>query len=574
MDRAVAALQRAEARYDDGEYEAASTRADSLYASWQDRSSLGALAERALLLAGRAYEAQGLPGRAADRYETLIDRARDGTFRDQAVDRFVSVLADTGREPEAVQTVLENPGALRDDALEPYRRWVSTLPLARLEGFARNFEPESIEASIVHTQLAQLLVAEGRIDEGRSAARAVLDGGPAPVEREIADLLASVEGDLRATTAKIGAILPLTGELSGVGELLREGIELAVESYRDARPDGYDIELVLLDDASNPETTAELVRELEREGVVAIVGPLRAESFASAARARRNPRLPIISPTAPEVFRPMPGAFSLYDLRTRELDVAVDLARWTVEELGLRRVAILEPTGGGTAAAVARFSDAIAGAGGEIVARASYDPSETTYQEPIESLALSSPDVVFAPAPSPQVVLSLAPQLFYYGLHDSVILGSETWADPVVLRRLEPFAADFRVVGLWLDRISGGTRWERFVSDYERTYRKSLRDNVLPGLAYDAAALVIAALERASVPLPAALDAFLAAGPQIDGVTGALRPDPETSTVRRTTHVRMLQGGALMDVDRDALLDWLAEARAAPPPFEREPFER
>lgn len=574
VDRAVAALQRAETRFDEGAYETASDQADSLYASWQDRASLGALADRALWLGGRSLEAQGLPGPAADRYELLLDRSSSGSLHDQALDRFVRVLADTGREPEAVGTVLENPNILGLDGFDAYRQWVSALSIERLRGFSASFGPETAEASVVHTQLAQLLMADGRVEEGREAARGVLSGRAADEEREIAELLSSVDANLSQTSAKIGAILPLTGELAGIGELLREGMELAIDGYRRARPDGYDIELVILDDRSNPETTAELVAELEREGVVAILGPLRSESFAAAARARRNPRLPIISPTATEIQSPASATYSLYDLRTRELDVAVDLARWTVGELGLRRVAILEPLGGATATAVSQFSRAVAGAGGEIVARTTYDPSLTTYREPIETLARAQPDVVFAPAPAAQVVLSLAPQLFYYGLHGAVILGSEAWADPVVLRRLESFAADYRVVGLWLDRVTPGTRWQRFVADYERSYRKSLRDNVLPGLAYDAAALTIAALEGGRVPIPAAIDAFLASGPVVEGVTGSLRPDPETSTVRRTTHVRMLLDGALEEVDRSALLNWLAEAREAPPPFEREPLER
>jgi len=570
VDRAVAALQRAETQFEGGAFEAAASQADSLFASWQDRASMGALAERALWLSGRSLEAQGLPGQAADRYEQLVRRARDGSLHDRALDRFVRVLADTGREPEAVETVLENPNLLGLDGFLSFRQWVSALSIERLRGFAANFGPETAEASVVHTQLAQLLMAEGRVEEGRRAAQGVLAGRPAREEREIADLLASVDGQLNQTSAKIGAILPLTGELAGIGELLREGMELAIDGYRRARPDGYDLELVILDDRSDPETTADLVGRLEREGVVAILGPLRSESFAAAARARRNPRLPIISPTATEVQNPASGTYTLYDLRTREIDVAVDLARWTIGDLGLRRVAILEPLGSGSATTVAQFASAITDAGGEIVARATYDPSETTYREPIESIARARPDVVFAPAPTAPVVLSLAPQLFYYGLNTSVILGSDVWADPVVLRRLEPFAADYRVVGLWLDRVSAGTRWDRFVTDYERTYRKSLRDNVLPGLAFDAAALTIAALEGARVPIPAALDAFLAAGPEIEGVTGSLRPDPETSTVRRTTHVRMLLGGALMEVDRSELLNRIAEAQRAPPPFERE----
>jgi len=97
---------------------------------------------------------------------------------------------------------------------------------------------------------------------------------------------------------------------------------------------------------------------------------------------------------------------------------------------------------------------------------------------------------------------------------------------------------------------------------------------MLPALSYDATALVIAALEGARLPIPAALAAYLADGAELEGVTGALRLDPEASVVRRATIIRMLLGGRLVEPERSDLLNWLAEARAAPPRFEREPFER
>ena len=358
----------------------------------------------------------------------------------------------------------------------------------------------------------------------------------------------------------------MTGDLADIGELLREGIELAIESYERIHPDGFELELVILDDRSIPDGTAALVAELESEGVLAIIGPLRSGAFATAARARRNPRLPLISPTATEVQRPYAGAYTLYDVETRELDVAVDLAQWVVTELGLKRIGILDPIST-TSRAVAAFEAAVVAAGGDVVVHESYDPTLTTFQKPIESIAVVEPDAVYTPAPTPPVVLSLAPQLFYYGLYKHIILGSEAWADPTVMRRLETFASDYTVVGLWVDQLSPGTPWERFVVEYEKKYRKTLRDNILPGLAYDAASLVITALEESQVPLPAALAAYLAGAPQVDGVTGFFELDPGKSTVHRRTQVRMLRNGQLELADRSELIEWLFYARVAPSPF-------
>ena len=267
------------------------------------------------------------------------------------------------------------------------------------------------------------------------------------------------------------------------------------------------------------------------------------------------------------MLRPAPATYTLNDAGTRAADVAEELARWTMEELRLRRVAVLEPDGVGLGGAVNAFTRTVREFDGQLVGHERYDPELTTFQAPVEAIAASEPDVVFAPAASASGVLAVAPQLFYYGLYNVIVIGSEAWAEPAVLRRLERFATDHRVIGLATDRVSPGTPWRRFVADYERRYRKTLRDNIMPALAHDAMLLVLSALDGARLPIPAALAAYLESGPEVEGVTGRLRPEAERSVVRRSTEVRMLVDGSPVAADREELLAWLAEVRAAPSPF-------
>ncbi|MDX1392959.1 MAG: penicillin-binding protein activator [Gemmatimonadota bacterium] len=562
---AIAELQAAQARFDAGDFAASGATSDSLYRSWDGQPGLDALADRALLLAARSNEAAGLLGESADKYDLLLDREPGPMIREETVRRHTDVLARTGRAAEAVDIALEHPGLLGEGGLADLRQWAAGLTIDELEDDRSGHDPSSREARIVYVQLAELLAADGRLESARRVAQQVLDSGADEPERTTAEALVALEAGGAMRSARIGAILPTSGDLASVGELLREGIDIALEEYARDNPGGFRIELVVRDEGSGPETAAGLVEELEREGVVAIVGPLRSESFAAAARARRNPRLPIVSPTATEVFGAAENAYTLNALEQRELDVASDLARWTVEELGLRRGALLRPSDPALARAATLFGRALEDAGGQIVASVSYGgQGTTTYQDQIQSVAATNPDVVFAPAANGPDVLTLAPQLAYYGLDRSIILGSEAWADPAVLRRLESFAADYRVIGLWSDRVSSGTRWQAFVREYERRYRKSLRDNMLPGLSHDAVALVLGALDETGLPIPAAVASELAGGLEVSGVTGILRPNPETSTVRRPTQIRMLLGGSLVEPDRTALLAWLADARAAP----------
>ena len=565
-EAAAAMVRLLEADHAEGRFAAAAARGDSLDAAWRDSEALRPFADRALSLAAQALEAERLPGAAAERYGRLLARGPASPLGAVTLQRLVRVLSETGREPEAVAAVLSAPRALDIIDADDFRRLTAVLTAQQLRPLTEAFPPATPAAAVVHTKLARLLIVESDGEEARRLAARILDGQPAEPERVVAEMIVGAT-DLGSGTARIGAILPLTGDLAEVGEILREGIELAVDRFRRERPAGFDVELVFLDDESDPENTAPLVRSLEERNVVAIVGPLRSESFAAASRARRNPRLPIVSPTATEVLRPGPASYTLYDAATRASDVAEELARWTVEELGLRRIAVLEPEGAGHGGAVSVFIRTIREHGGQLVGHEQYDPALTTFQEPIEALAASEPDVVFAPASSASGVLAVAPQLFYYGLYNVIVVGSEAWAEPAALRRLEGFATDHRVVGLTSDRVSPGTPWRRFMADYERAYRKTLRDNIMPALAHDAAFLVLSALEGARVPIPAALAAYLESEPEIEGVTGRLRPEAGRSVVRRETEVRMLVDGSPVQADRDALLQWLDEVRAGPSPF-------
>lgn len=564
---AAAALRLAESDYEQGRFAAAAARADSLDAAWRELEPLRGLADRALSVAGRALEAQRLPGAAADRYGRLLARAPVAPLGTATLERLVRILSDTGREPEAVAAILSVPGGPETIGAENIRRLTGALTVQELRPLTENFPPETAAAAIVHTQLIRLLVVEEEGDEARRMAARVLEGQPAEPERAMAEMIVGAETDLGSGRARIGAVLPLTGDLADLGRVLREGIELAVERYRDERPAGFDVELIFVDDESDPENTADLVRSLERRDVVAIVGPLRSESFAAASRARGNRRLPIISPTATEVLRPGSATYTLYDAGTRVSDVAEELARWTLEDLRLRRVAVLEPAGVGLGGAIDAFTRTIRENGGLLVGHERYDPGVTTFQAPIEAVAASEPDVVFAPAASVSGVLAIAPQLFYFGLYNVIVMGSGAWAEPAALRRLERFATDHRVIGLATDRVSPGTPWRRFVADYERRYRKTLRDNIMPALAHDATLLALSALDGARLPIPAALAAYLESEPEVEGVTGRLRPDAARSVVRRSTEIRMLVDGSPLEADREELLTWLAEVRAAPSPF-------
>jgi ABC-type branched-subunit amino acid transport system substrate-binding protein len=74
------------------------------------------------------------------------------------------------------------------------------------------------------------------------------------------------------------------------------------------------------------------------------------------------------------------------------------------------------------------------------------------------------------------------------------VLGDADWSAPEVLRLVEPRFIDGTVISTFLYRESTALRWPQFVEMYERRYRKGLRGNMVPALAYDATRLILEAL--------------------------------------------------------------------------------
>jgi branched-chain amino acid transport system substrate-binding protein len=565
LDAALTELREAEELYDAGRYADAAARADSLYESSRRSRRLAPVAERALWLEGRALDADGRLSAAAAAYEELLERLAQGGIYEQAVLRLAAIRQRTGDPAGALELLLDHAEAVGENEFETMRDAVVELDRSELMRLARRFPASGPAASVVHAELARVLVLSDRVDSAHRVARRVLSAGPEEPERRIASVILDARDGVAVGPLQIGAVLPLSGRFAGVGELLREGIELALDGLRG---DDLPVEVIYRDDGSDPELAVELVSELERAGTLAVIGPLRSESLAGAGRVRRNERLLIISPTATEVLETARNTYTLWDAERRQVDAARRSSAWLAGEVGLRRGAILYPLGTTGRAAAEAFRRGLEESGGSLVAAASYDPSNTTFEEPVATLAEARPDFVYVAGTSVPTVLTLAPQLFYYGLTRSVIAGGPTWSEPSVVRRLDRTAGDYRIISLYVDRTSPGTPWQAFRNTYEGRYRKSL-DNMLPALAYDATNLVLNALREVRLPLPGAVAAYVARSGEVNGVTGRLVPDAASSTVERRPLVRMLLNRELVNPDRGRVLTWLESARVRADSLER-----
>ncbi len=405
------------------------------------------------------------------------------------------VLNLEGRTLEAADSLLATslePGGDREAAAQLARQVVSELGLGEIDTLTGRWPASHLLRSVFEVERASLLLAAGHSEEGREAAERALALEPLEPERDRAESIASGEVETEQWRPIIGAILPLSGPLAAYGRVAEEGIRLAIDEYNERHFDA--VTLIVRDDADQYDRAGDLVRELERLGAVAVVGPLRSEGLEHAARGRRDRDLVIVSPTAPENLSFERNTFSLFSTTERVTSGARALAAFAVRDLQIDYFGVMYPSTQEGRSQFAAFADAVRARGGDIVGSVAYDDTATTFQEPLAYLDTFNPQAIYAPASRARDVIVLAPQFSFYGMRGVQVLGDAEWSGPEVLRLVEPRFINGTVISTFLHRSSTSVRWQEFVEMYEREYRKGLQGNLVPALAYDATRLILSAV--------------------------------------------------------------------------------
>jgi branched-chain amino acid transport system substrate-binding protein len=475
-----------------------------------------------------------------------------------------TLLRHLGEEDRGARLLLDHPATLESgQGIAELRATVAGMSLAELGSLHRSLATVRVPAEaegVATAGYALALALSGDAGNAERVARTASQEDLAPDDRRI--LREVSDGDIQPLTGpvKVGAILSLTGRFAAVGESLRDGIQLAVIERNATAGPGEQVELIIRDDRSEPETTVELIAELESSGVAAVIGPIRSGALLDAAGSRASAALTVVSPTAALDSATGPHAFSLWERSRRSRAIGEALGQWLPERLGLYRLAALYPDSESGREGYLAFESAALASGASIEAAVSYQPDSTTFQIPIETAAESDPEAVLVLADEPGTVLQIGPQLSYFGLRSRVIAGGETWSDPAVLRRLDPAFSDYRVVAAFQDRSAPETAWTRYVSAFESEYRRPVPDNLLPALAYDATRVVLTGITRDALGRPGAVSRAILDAGYLDGATGRIRWTRDGLPAREVD-VRMILDRRLVEVDPEAISIWAEEAR-------------
>jgi len=347
----------------------------------------------------------------------------------------------------------------------------------------------------------------------------------------------------------IGMLAPLTGPVAHFGESVRDGAMLYIEQFN-ARG-GLQINVIQFNEEGDPVLATTGYNHLVDQGVTAIIGSVTSGPTMAVVPLAFEDGMPMITASSTHAnvtVNATTGAVFTNMFRSCFIDPfqGVKMADFAVDVAGASTAAILfsneiDYSIGLTESFRARAEER----GLEIVAVETFADAAIDLSGQLTNIAAQNPDVMFFPAYIRHVAL-MGPQSVQVGL-DTVMLGADGWNGALEAME-DPSSVDgsFFITGFTED--SDDPRVQNFIANY--VAKTGFSPNMFAAQAYDAAAILIAALEAAladglepgSAEFKAAVIGHMSAT-NMTGVTGHITFD-EFNNPQKTAFIVTVEDGA------------------------------
>lgn len=352
-------------------------------------------------------------------------------------------------------------------------------------------------------------------------------------------------------TVKIGANYELSGGAASYGQAMANGLELAVEQVNanGGVIDGQQLEIVLFDSQSELTESASVATRLVGEGVVGIVGPATTGQANAQTPIIEEAGIPVILPAATGDGITLDDSGSVLEYLFRvcfeDSYQGAAAAAYATENLGAKTAAVLtdqalDYSQGLTDSFVAQFEEN----GGTIVTQESYTSGDTDFSAVLTSLLVQEYDVLYVPGYYTEggLIIQQARQM---GITQPILAG-DGFASPTLIE----LAGAENVNDVYFTNHFSSESEEPVVVEFMAAYEEKFgsEPDAFAALGYDAAKLLIDAVERAGSTDPEAVKDAIAATTEFAGVTGTFAIDENHNPVKPATMIT-LQNGEIVNAE-------------------------
>jgi branched-chain amino acid transport system substrate-binding protein len=315
---------------------------------------------------------------------------------------------------------------------------------------------------------------------------------------------------------RIGAVLPLTGDLAIYGQKMKRGIDLAIsQANAQGGVKGRHIQVHYEDDQGDPKTSIAATQKLITvDGVKVIIG--------GAISATALPCIPIIDRSHVVLFSPAATSPSLsgaskYFFRNWPPDTydGTAMGEFAAKSLRLKQVAVLYVNNEWGVAISKIFTDTFQADGGRVTITESYEPNATDFRTQLTKIAARRPEAIYIPGYLKELITILrqkqelritAKVLSAYGFYDPQILQQDGGVAEGAIFTAPAYDPDNQDPGV-----------TSFVTAFHKAYGD--KPDIWAAQAYDAARIVLSALQTGASTGPEIRD-VIAKVKGFDGVTG------------------------------------------------------
>ncbi|QOJ01817.1 MAG: ABC transporter substrate-binding protein [Phycisphaeraceae bacterium] len=337
-----------------------------------------------------------------------------------------------------------------------------------------------------------------------------------------------------ASEVRVGHYASMTGPEATFGRSTDEGIRLAIKEINDAGgvkvgETTRRVTLVTDDTESQSTKAGDVVRKLiDVNKVHAVLGEVASSISLEGAPVCQEAGIPMITPSSTNTRVTERGD---YIFRVCFIDPFQGFAgaKFAVDELKVKKVALLVDTASAYSQQLAdEFAKAFVGMGGEVVSRVEYQKGEKEFNARLTKIREASPEAIYLPGYYTDIA-NIAIQARQLGIRVPII-GGDGWDSEELAKN----AGDAIENCFYTNHYAPddpSPEIQEFVRAYRAAYNGKTPDG-LAALGYDAARVLIAALERAGTTDGSALRDAIAATKDFPGVTGRITLDRNRNAVK------------------------------------------
>ncbi|WP_431822879.1 branched-chain amino acid ABC transporter substrate-binding protein [Burkholderia sp. F1] len=356
-------------------------------------------------------------------------------------------------------------------------------------------------------------------------------------------------------TILIGVAAPLTGPSARIGKDLQNGAQLAVDDANARHPTvgGKPVvyKLVAADDQSDPRTAVAVAQQLVDKHVIGVVGHWNTGCSVPASRVYRDAGIAQVAPASTGHQYTQQGYATAFRIMGHDDAGGNFTGAYAVKTLKATRIAVIDDRTSFGAGLADQFIKGVEASGGAIVDRQYVNDKTTDFSGVLTAIKGKRADLVFfggldaqaAPLARRMRQLGVNAPLLGAGGFVSQTFLSLAGKDGEGVTALEP--------GLPLARMPGGNAFD---AQYRSRYHAPIELHA--PFAYDAAATLIAATQKAGTTQPAKLVAAVRATDR-PGVTGRIAFDDAGNLKSPAFTIYQVRGG------KWTVVDVLGGARAA-----------